>query len=63
MPYLITIVLNTNVNLLNYKSNCNRNSNVENRTENNINNYSINNIIDHNNSRNLGVVIKLLCLL
>jgi len=46
--------LNTNDNLLNVNSNYNRNSNVENRTENNINYSSTNNIIDHDNSWNLG---------
>ena len=51
---LNNINLNTNVNLLNDNSNYNRNSNVENRSENNINNSSTNNIIDHDNSRNLG---------
>ena len=45
---------NTNVKLLNNNSNYNRNSNVENRSENNINNTSANNIIDHDNSKNLG---------
>ena len=43
---LNNINLNTNDNLLNDNSNYNRNSNVENRTENNINNFSANNIID-----------------
>jgi len=47
------INLNTSDNLLN-NSNYNRNSNVENRSENNINNTSANNIIDHDNSKNLG---------
>jgi len=46
--------LNSNDYLLNDNRNYNRNSNVENRTENNINNSSANNIIDHDNSRNLG---------
>ena len=42
------INLNTNDNLLND----NRNSNIEKRTVNNINNSLANNIIDHDNSRN-----------
>ena len=42
------------LNLLNDNINFNNNSNVENRTENNINYSSTNNIIDHDNSWNLG---------
>jgi len=51
---LNNINLNSNDNLLNDNSYYNRNSNVENRTENYINNSSANNIIDHDNISNLG---------
>ena len=61
---LNNINLNTNVNLLNDIGIYNRNSNVENRTENSINNSSTISIADHDNSRNLGgIVIELILII
>jgi len=52
---LNNINIYTNVNLLYDNNEYNRNNNVGNRTESNINNSSTNNIIDYYNNKNLEI--------